>query len=391
MDLNKNTQKSIVHLCLCGPVTDGWNYQDNLLPKYHKKMGLDVTIITSHWIWGIDGKLTIDPREEYYNENGILVKRLNIADGRTLSDKFKKYEKLIDTIEECSSDILFIHGCQFLDVPAIVKYIKRKHPVVYVDNHADYSNSATNWLSKNVLHKIVWRRMAKKLEPVTKKFYGVLPARVDFLHDLYGIAKKKIELLVMGVDDEVAESVSSRESVAKTREKYGITGDEYLLVSGGKIDRAKCQTLELMKAVRKTNGIIKLIVFGSVEGELKEQFDQLVDDSKIIYAGWLSAQESNELFAIADLAVFPGRHSVFWEQVVGLGIPLMVKRWDGTDHVDVNGNCIFLENSDEEEIKDKINLLYHDVEQRKNLKQRAEAAKKFFLYSTIAKKSIDQL
>ena len=391
MDLNKNTQKSIIHLCLCGPVTDGWNYQDNLLPKYHKKLGLDVTIITSHWIWGDDGKLTIDSREEYYNENEILVKRLDIAGGRTLSDKFKKYENLVDTLEKCSPDILFIHGCQFMDVPDVVKYVKKRKSIVYVDNHADYSNSATNWLSKNVLHKIVWRSMAKRLEPVTAKFYGVLPARVDFLHDLYGIDKKKIELLVMGVDDEVAKSVSSRESIAKTRKRFGITEDDYLLVSGGKIDRAKCQTLDLMKAVKQMEGNIKLIVFGSVEDELKEQFDNLVDGQKIIYVGWLSAYESNELFAIADLVVFPGRHSVFWEQVVGLGIPLMVKRWDGTDHVDVNGNCVFLERSDEAEMKDKIGLLYKDLKQRKVLKQRAETAKKNFLYSTIAKKSIGQL
>lgn len=391
MNSKSNTKKTIVHLCLCGPVTDGWNYQDNLLPKYHKKLGMDVTIITSHWIWGEDGRLTLDPREEYYNENGIHVKRLGIMDGRTISDKFKRYENLVDTLEKCSPDILFIHGCQFVEVPTVVKYIKRRHPVVYVDNHADYSNSATNWLSKNVLHKIVWRSMAKRLEPVTSKFYGVLPARVDFLHDLYGINKKKIELLVMGVDDDVAESVTARESIAKTRRKYGITEDDFLLVSGGKIDRAKCQTLDLMKAVKQIEGNIKLIVFGSVEEDLKEEFDNLVDSTKIIYAGWLSAYESNKLFAIADLVVFPGRHSVFWEQVAGLGIPLMVKRWDGTDHVNVNGNCVFLEEADETEMKDKIGLIYKGSDLRKRLKQLAEAAKNNFLYSTIAKKSIDQL
>ena len=40
----------IVHLCLCGPVTDGWNYQDNILPKYHKLMGHNTTIVTSEFI-----------------------------------------------------------------------------------------------------------------------------------------------------------------------------------------------------------------------------------------------------------------------------------------------------------------------------------------------------
>lgn len=47
----------IVHVCLCGPVTDGWSYQDNLLSKYHKELGYEVSIITSEWIWGEDGNL----------------------------------------------------------------------------------------------------------------------------------------------------------------------------------------------------------------------------------------------------------------------------------------------------------------------------------------------
>ena len=41
----------IVHVCLAGiGVTDGWTYQENLLTKYHKKLGHDVTIITSQWV-----------------------------------------------------------------------------------------------------------------------------------------------------------------------------------------------------------------------------------------------------------------------------------------------------------------------------------------------------
>ena len=29
----------IVHICLCGAMTDGFNYQENVITKYHKKMG----------------------------------------------------------------------------------------------------------------------------------------------------------------------------------------------------------------------------------------------------------------------------------------------------------------------------------------------------------------
>lgn len=78
-----------------------------------------------------------------------------------------------------------------------------------MDNHSDFSNSARNWLSKNVLHKIVWRTMAKN-RTICKKFYGVLPARVDFLIDVYNLPKEKCELLVMGADDDLVKRTKSQ-------------------------------------------------------------------------------------------------------------------------------------------------------------------------------------
>ncbi len=37
----------IVHLCMAGPYTQGYSYQENILPKYHVKLGFDVTVLTS--------------------------------------------------------------------------------------------------------------------------------------------------------------------------------------------------------------------------------------------------------------------------------------------------------------------------------------------------------
>ncbi|MEI3418815.1 MAG: hypothetical protein V8Q86_09895 [Blautia sp.] len=49
--------------------------------------------------------------------------------------------------------------------------------------------------------------LSKAIEPYTEKFFGVMPSRVDFLSDIYGIDKKKCGLLVMGADDDaVAEA-----------------------------------------------------------------------------------------------------------------------------------------------------------------------------------------
>lgn len=378
----------ILHLCLCGPVTDGWTYQDNLLSKYHRKAGHEVTLIASQWIWGDDGKLAFFDKTDYVNEDGVKIIRLPIKKG-TVHSKFKRYIGLYDALEKNAPEVLFIHGCQFLDMPVVVKFLKKHSEVaVYLDNHADFSNSATNWLSKNLLHKILWRSCAQKINPYVKRCYGVLPARVDFLANVYGLPKEKIELLVMGADDESVKAAAAPEVRQRIRQQYGLNDDDFVIITGGKIDAFKTQTLLLMEAVQKIEDPkVRLVVFGSVAPELKEKVAVLADGTKVQYIGWVQAKDSYDYFAAADLVVFPGRHSVFWEQVAAQGIPLLVKRWDGTMHTNVCGNTEFLEKDSAEEIYQKLTELLKP-QRYAQLRTAAGEASGGFLYSKIAEKSI---
>ena len=381
----------IVHLCLYGPLMDAWNYQDNMLTKFQAKAGHDVTIITSKWVWNKHNKLEKYDKTNYFNADGVKIIRLEIKNGKDILYKFKRYVGLIDEIEKENPNILFIHNAAYLDINKVVGYLK-VHPNVrsYVDNHNDFSNSATNWVSKNILHKGLWRLMYKRLEPYTTKFYGVLPARVDFLTEVYRTPVKKTELLVMGADDEQVERVRSQDTKDKVRKLNNIRGNDFLIVTGGKIDAYKTQVLLLMQAVEKfDNRNIKLIVFGSISDELRENVMALCDGSKIIYSGWLNTSESYDYFSAADLVVFPGRHSVFWEQVAGMGIPMICKYWDGTTHVDTNGNVLFLHNDSVDEIYDTIRNLIDDRTKFEKIKKKAYEAKSGFLYSKIARKSIE--
>lgn len=381
----------LTHISLCGPVTDFWSYQDNLLPKFHKQLGYEVSMITSKYIWDSKGSIVVDNRDVYINEHGIKTIRINNTWRTNINSKLKKYEDICSVLEIENPDVLFIHGIQFLDIKEIVKYIKL-HPdlVVYVDNHADFSNSATNWLSKNILHKLIWRYTANIIEPYAKKFYGVLPARVNFLNEMYNIPQNKLELLVMGIDDDQLKNLNENFSRDKFRKKYNIEPDDFLIVTGGKIDSSKKQTLNLMKAVQKVESSkIKLIVFGSVSDELKEKVEQMSDGTKVQYIGWINPNECNKYFYSADIAVFPGRHSVFWEQVVGLGVPIIVKYWKGTNHIDVGGNCKFLYENNIDEIQIKIEELYNDKEKYNRMLEIARKnGPKKFLYSNIAKESL---
>lgn len=380
----------IAHVMLCGPVTDGWNYQDNMLTKYQKKNGHSVVLITSKWVWNNENQLVKFDKSDYLNEHGNRVYRLDIKGDKPFNTKFKRYIGLYQCIEKVEPDIIFVHGISFLDIGAIISYKKKNQNVkIYVDNHSDFSNSATNWLSRTILHGIIWRFMANKIAPYTEKFYGVLPARVDFLINVYHLPKDKCELLVMGVDDELAERAEKDSRKDEIRKMYGISDSDFLIVSGGKIDSAKGQTLLLMEAINKSkNEKLKLLVFGSIEDTIRKEFDQLLKKNKVMYAGWINAVDSYDYFAAADLVVFPGRHSVFWEQVAGQGIPMVCKYWAGTTHIDLNGNMEFLYEDKVEEIQKTIENIASNKEYYNAMKKVAHSNRSIFLYSDIARRSI---
>lgn len=379
----------ILHLMLACFYIDNFSYQENLLPKYHKLLGHDVEIIASLVSFDENGKMiTLPKASKYSNEYGIPVTRLEYKKV-PYAHRLRLYNGLKRELYRLEPDVLFIHGVQFLDVSVVVSYLKN-HPniVVYVDNHSDYSNSATNLLSRYILHRIIWKYYAKKIEPYVRKFYGVLPARVDFLKTEYGIKSDKVELLVMGADDDRVLEASSPTVRANIRKKLGLKEDDIVLITGGKIDDFKKQTLLLMEAIKKIdNSRLRLIVFGSIAKNLKDKVYELVDGDKVKYIGWLSADDTYDYFSAADLAVFPGRHSVFWEQVVAQGIPMLCKKWKGTTHVNINGNVDYILNDTVEDIKKLIEKNIDPVRYTE-IKQKAMKAGKSFLYSEIAERSL---
>ncbi len=381
----------IVHICIACFFPDKYSYQENMLPKYHKILGYDVSVIAGLEVFDENGKSVYLPKASSYdNEYGIPVIRLALRKDNQINKKLKRYVGLYEALEKTKPDVMFIHGCQFLCINEVVRYLKKHSNVtVFVDNHADFSNSATNFISKNILHKIIWKSCAKKILPFTSKFYGVLPARVEFLKDIYGLPKEKVGLLVMGADDEFVGSASQPTVRKDFRKENGLCENDFVIAFGGKIDGFKKQVLLLMDAVNQIdNEKLKLIVFGSVTQELKQDIESRCSD-KVKYIGWKNSEESYNIFASCDLACFPGRHSVFWEQVTGQGTPMLVKHWQGTTHIDLGGNVEFLYEDSVEEIKRK---LIEIIEPQKYSQMKAVAVNKgmsVFSYRDIAKRSIE--
>ena len=140
------------------------------------------------------------------------------------------------------------------------------------------------------------------------------------------------------------------------------------------------------------NPKVRLIVFGSVTPELKDQVNTLADGEIVQYIGWVNSDDSYRYWKACDLAVFPGRHSVFWEQVAGMGIPMVCKYWNGTTHVNVGGNVAFLKEDSVDAIERMLKLLLMDNKKKyKHMKSIAEGqGKDTFSYKKIAKRALGE-
>lgn len=383
----------IVHICLAGGYTEGLNYQENIIIKYQALDGHQVSLITTdhcytEGVWGL-----CRTESDYINPDGVRIIRLPFAFGLPyqVNRQIGIFKGFMETLEKLQPDTVLVHNIQFQDIRRVAAY-KKKHPevIVYADNHSDFSNSARNWFSRNTLYRFWWKPCAKALEPYVERFFGVMPSRVDFLQNIYKIAPEKTDMLVMGADDESVIRAGNPEIRRKTRGQYDIDPEDFLIMTGGKIDAFKTQTLLLMQAVKELpERKIKLLIFGSVAEELKEQLLGLCDGKRIRYIGWAKGEQSYEYFASADLVVFPGRHSVYWEQVAAQGIPMLCKYWEGTTHIDIGGNVEFLMEDSVKEIKKKIIELLDEPEKYEKMKQVACSDKRHtFSYKIIARRSV---
>ena len=143
-----------------------------------------------------------------------------------------------------------------------------------------------------------------------------------------------------------------------------------------------------MEACRDLENV-KLLVFGSVLPDVKEQFDQALENNEnVVYIGWLDADKVYDYLLASDLFAFPGTHSVLWEQACATKVPGIFAYWAGMTHVNNGGNAKFLEKTDTETLRDTIEKLHFTPEYQQMLQVARSEATDIFLYSEIAKKSL---
>ena len=382
----------IVHIMLNCFFVEGFSYQENILPKFHKIMGNDVYIISNQFAFDIHYRPIRREAGSYINNHGVKVtilqdKKLHFFE--KIVSKFINYKRvsgLKDKLKEIEPDILFIHGGFFFDAPVIINYCKSNPKArLYIDHHADYYNSPV----KSRLKSYLIGYYPRKLSYYAVKYWGTTNWRVQYLQDVYKISPLKTELLVMGGDNTLIDFKNQPIIRHEYRMKIGVTKKDFLVITGGKINLSKNIHLLIQAISNFSDPNIKLIVFGEPDEQVMKEILPYLEKEKIILVGWIKSEDAYNWFLASDLAVFPGTHSVLWEQALACGIPTVFKYWEGMTHVDVGGNCSFLYCDTVDEIKEVISKIVDSKELYLDMKKKSiEKAADTFSYERIAKQSI---
>ena len=377
----------VLNICMGAPFTEGYTYQDNLLSECQARLGHQVTVLTSTRTRDANGAITETMPVDKVMDNGVRLVRLK-APGR-LRSFLGIYPGVRKCIETIAPDFIFIHGLASFVPRAAIAY-KRSHPEVKIvaDNHQDPGTTYTDRFPFNLqlrLFQRQWRTWIRHVE----RIYGTTSWRRTFARDFYGIPEDKLDTLIMGIDSEnlPTNPASVR---ADVRVEQRIPQNAFLFVSGGKMDRNK-HVIEAMKAFSALpHANARLLLFGSVLPDIKEEFEGLLAaDKRMGYIGYLKSHDIHRYFIAADFGVFPGRHSVLWEEAIGCGLPCLFRRYGECDHTNPCGNAICIPSPDVQNIKETMEAVASGGKYLEELKRGAVKAAPMFSYSTIAEKSLE--
>lgn len=379
----------IAHISVSAPFIDGWGYQENLLPKYLQKAGVQNFIVASSTSFpSYLKKEVIDEiktKGNRYNLDGVEIRRIPT---RKVSTSLFIPKGLKKELEDINPDVIFHHNFNNTSLSISALYAKKRGIPLIVDNHADYINMTKNKVWAWFYYKFLIGMTCKTHQDQIYKAYGVTHSRCKFIHEYYGLTEKKIDFLPIGADVDTADTISP---IVELRQKYGVNNNSFVVVTGGKNGKDK-GTDNLIKAIEELHSShpqLKLILFGKFEDE--ETATLAKNSITTTIYGWCDRVKTLELLKIADVACWPIHHTTLIEDAVSVCTPLINKKTSTTEHL-IDGNGIWIKQGTKEEIKDALAQLLSMTElQKKDLCLACEKMKRKISYYTVAKKILDDI
>mgnify|MGYP000583775744 CR=1 FL=1 len=301
----------IAHICLSCFYNDGMNYQENQLVRQHVADGHDVLVLASTEVYNDKGQLTYRDPGDYMGTDGARVIRLPYSTWlpHKVMRKLRFHPGVYDQIKAFAPDAILFHGGCGAEIVTVARYV-RDHPetIFYVDSHEDWTNSAKNFVSREILHRMFYGNRLRKALPQIDMVLCVTTDTMDFVEDLYRVSRDKLEFYPLGgYPLEDADYHQRREA---KRAELGIAPDMTLYAQTGKM-RPHKRLSETLRAFKASAGVTDRFAIGGVLlDETRDEVERLVaEDPRVVFLGWQSVEDLTDLLCAADIYLHPGRQS----------------------------------------------------------------------------------
>lgn len=186
---------------------------------------------------------------------------------------------------------------------------------------------------------------------------------------------EKIEVIANGLPIETANRYLSEEKRFQLRNKFNINHDDFLVVSGGRLERLKdpYTFFQCLNLLIQTRNNIYFMWLG--DGDEREKISCLFNQpdvcSRMKITGWLSSQEALDCMETADVYVSTSLSESFGLmtcEAMAKGLPVIGTRITGTiDLIEDGINGILISKQTPEELAQAIEKLYSDNKLRSNM------------------------
>jgi len=376
-------------------------YQENVLPAEQKKLGYDVSIITSDRLPSYEG---------YHNHIGRLIGDRKIGIG-VFSDReisiyrlpcileHKRHGQIVylglkKKLMELKPDIVHAHGVFTPSTLQIVFHGRKNKYKVVIDDHSDSYNFLPNSiLAKSYLEVV--KQFYKRYNKNVSRFLPVTYSSKNIIKSLLRIPEDKIELLHLGVDVNIFKE--SKDLRKKGRKELDIKDDEILIISSGKFTQKKDIhiLIRTFEDVYKKYPNSKLLLIGNGPLEymtyLRDLAEALMIKEKVIFHDFVVNTELPKFYNAADIGVWPGSPTITIIEAIATGLPIIIPSQNSPYSILLNNQSVLgFEEGDFHSLFEKINILIEDTEKREKISTQAlKLVEKELSWEIIARKSIE--
>lgn len=297
----------VLHICVCGPFTDGLSYQENELIEQHVALGHDVTVIAATDTYSADKQVIATEPGTTWLACGAKLIRLPYAWGLRgwLATKIRAHRGMQASIEAVQPDRILFHGLTAWDLLVAAKYARSRSNVkLFADCHEDFNNSAMSWASRELLHKRFYRPIFKHSIQQIAEVLCVTVESLDFAVDFYGSDRHKTRMYPLGGVIEPKDVNARRRT--EFRQRLGIGEADLVITQTGKLDRTKRLDYALKAFIETQSPHLRFVIAGRMTDEVRAACLPMIEaDERILDLGWQSTDELRTVLAGSDFFLQP--------------------------------------------------------------------------------------